>query len=93
MKKDWRGFGSISAEKHKELSSQGGRAAHDKHQINEWTPAEGRRVRLAALERENKKRTNYRSRKHNGRYEYYVPDIGWISRERVRQLRAKGAIA
>lgn len=40
--KENRGFGSMSAEKQREIASKGGRAAHEKGTAHEWTSEEAR---------------------------------------------------
>ena len=42
VRKERRGFASMSAEKQREIASKGGRAAHEKGTANEWTPDEAR---------------------------------------------------
>ena len=41
-RKERRGFASMSPERHKEIASKGGRAAHAKGTAHEWTPEEAR---------------------------------------------------
>jgi general stress protein YciG len=42
MRKERRGFASMSMEKQREIASKGGRAAHEKGTAHEWTPDEAR---------------------------------------------------
>ena len=42
VRKERRGFASLSAEKQREIASKGGRAAHEKGTAHEWTPDEAR---------------------------------------------------
>ena len=42
MRKERRGFASMSPEKQREIASKGGRAAHEKGTAHEWTPDEAR---------------------------------------------------
>jgi len=42
MRKERRGFASMSPEKQREIASKGGRAAHEKGTAHEWTPEEAR---------------------------------------------------
>ncbi len=42
IRKERRGFASMSAEKQREIASKGGRAAHEKGTAHEWTPDEAR---------------------------------------------------
>ena len=42
VKKERRGFASMSIEKQREIASKGGRAAHEKGTAHEWTPDEAR---------------------------------------------------
>jgi general stress protein YciG len=42
LRKERRGFASMSAEKQREIASKGGRAAHEKGTAHEWTPDEAR---------------------------------------------------
>ena len=42
VRKERRGFASMSPEKQKEIASKGGRAAHEKGTAHEWTPDEAR---------------------------------------------------
>ena len=42
MRKERRGFASMSAEKQREIASKGGRAAHEKGTAHEWTAEEAR---------------------------------------------------
>jgi len=42
VRKERRGFASMSAEKQREIASKGGRAAHEKGTAHEWTPDEAR---------------------------------------------------
>jgi len=42
MRKERRGFASMSAEKQREIASKGGRAAHEKGTAHEWTADEAR---------------------------------------------------
>jgi hypothetical protein len=42
VRKERRGFASMSADKQREIASKGGRAAHEKGTAHEWTPDEAR---------------------------------------------------
>jgi len=42
IRKERRGFASMSAEKQREIASKGGRAAHEKGTAHEWTADEAR---------------------------------------------------
>ena len=42
VRKERRGFASMSAEKQREIASKGGRAAHEKGTAHEWTAEEAR---------------------------------------------------
>jgi uncharacterized protein len=42
VRKERRGFASMSPEKQREIASKGGRAAHEKGTAHEWTPDEPR---------------------------------------------------
>ena len=42
MRKERRGFASMSPEKQREIASKGGRAAHEKGTAHEWTAEEAR---------------------------------------------------
>ena len=42
IRKERRGFASMSLEKQREIASKGGRAAHEKGTAHEWTPDEAR---------------------------------------------------
>jgi general stress protein YciG len=42
MQKSTRGFGSMSADKQREIASKGGRAAHLKGTAHQWTSEEAR---------------------------------------------------
>ena len=42
VRKERRGFASMSPEKQREIASKGGRAAHEKGTAHEWTPGEAR---------------------------------------------------
>ena len=42
LHRERRGFGSMSAEKQREIASKGGRAAHEKGTAHEWTKDEAR---------------------------------------------------
>jgi len=42
VRKDRRGFASMSADKQREIASKGGRVAHEKGSAHEWTPDEAR---------------------------------------------------
>ena len=42
VRKERRGFASMSPEKQREIASKGGRAAHEKGTAHEWTPDEAR---------------------------------------------------
>lgn len=42
MRKERRGFASMTAEKQREIASKGGRAAHEKGTAHEWTAEEAR---------------------------------------------------
>lgn len=42
VRKERRGFASMTAEKQREIASKGGRAAHEKGTAHEWTPDEAR---------------------------------------------------
>ena len=42
VRKERRGFASMSTEKQREIASKGGRAAHEKGTAHEWTPDEAR---------------------------------------------------
>lgn len=42
VRKERRGFASMSPEKQREIASKGGRAAHEKGVAHEWTPDEAR---------------------------------------------------
>ena len=42
LRKERRGFASMSPEKQREIASKGGRAAHQKGTAHEWTPDEAR---------------------------------------------------
>jgi general stress protein YciG len=42
MRKERRGFASMSPEKQREIASKGGRAAHEKGTAHEWTQDEAR---------------------------------------------------
>ena len=42
VRKERRGFASMSADKQREIASKGGRAAHEKRTAHEWTPDEAR---------------------------------------------------
>ena len=42
IRKERRGFASMSPEKQREIASKGGRAAHEKGTAHEWTPDEAR---------------------------------------------------
>lgn len=42
LRKERRGFASMSPEKQREIASKGGRAAHEKGTAHEWTPDEAR---------------------------------------------------
>ena len=44
LKKERRGFASMSIEKQREIASKGGRAAHEKGTAHEWTPDEARQA-------------------------------------------------
>lgn len=42
VRKERRGFASMSVDKQREIASKGGRAAHEKGTAHEWTPDEAR---------------------------------------------------
>jgi uncharacterized protein len=42
IRKERRGFASMTPEKQREIASKGGRAAHEKGTAHEWTPDEAR---------------------------------------------------
>lgn len=42
LRKERRGFASMSPDKQREIASKGGRAAHEKGTAHEWTPDEAR---------------------------------------------------
>ena len=42
VRKERRGFASMSMDKQREIASKGGRAAHEKGTAHEWTPDEAR---------------------------------------------------
>jgi uncharacterized protein len=42
VRKERRGFASMTPEKQREIASKGGRAAHEKGTAHEWTPEEAR---------------------------------------------------
>ena len=42
VRKERRGFASMTPEKQREIASKGGRAAHEKGTAHEWTPDEAR---------------------------------------------------
>lgn len=42
VRKERRGFASMSTDKQREIASKGGRAAHEKGTAHEWTPDEAR---------------------------------------------------
>ena len=42
IRKERRGFASMSIDKQREIASKGGRAAHEKGTAHEWTPDEAR---------------------------------------------------
>ena len=42
VRKERRGFASMSPDKQREIASKGGRAAHEKGTAHEWTPDEAR---------------------------------------------------
>jgi len=42
VRKERRGFASMSADKQREIASKGGRAAHEKRTAHEWTADEAR---------------------------------------------------
>ena len=42
VRKERRGFASMSIDKQREIASKGGRAAHEKRTAHEWTPDEAR---------------------------------------------------
>ena len=42
VRKERRGFASMSIDKQREIASKGGRAAHEKGTAHEWTPDEAR---------------------------------------------------
>lgn len=42
VRKERRGFASMSSDKQREIASKGGRAAHEKGTAHEWTPDEAR---------------------------------------------------
>ena len=42
VRKERRGFASMSPEKQREIASKGGRAAHEKGTAHEWSPDEAR---------------------------------------------------
>ena len=42
LRRERRGFASMSPEKQREIASKGGRAAHEKGTAHEWTPDEAR---------------------------------------------------
>ncbi|MBI2829083.1 MAG: hypothetical protein HYX77_07425 [Acidobacteria bacterium] len=42
LRKERRGFASMSTDKQREIASKGGRAAHEKGTAHEWTPDEAR---------------------------------------------------
>ena len=42
IRKERRGFASMSTDKQREIASKGGRAAHEKGTAHEWTPDEAR---------------------------------------------------
>ena len=42
VRKERRGFASMSLDKQREIASKGGRAAHEKGTAHEWTPDEAR---------------------------------------------------
>jgi uncharacterized protein len=44
VRKERRGFASMSPEKQREIASKGGRAAHEKGTAHEWTPDEARQA-------------------------------------------------
>lgn len=44
IRKERRGFASMSADKQREIASKGGRAAHEKGTAHEWTPDEARQA-------------------------------------------------
>ena len=44
LRKERRGFASMSADKQREIASKGGRAAHEKGTAHEWTPDEARQA-------------------------------------------------
>src|SRR5215216_6656640 len=44
MRKERRGFASMSPDKQREIASKGGRAAHEKGTAHEWTPDEARQA-------------------------------------------------
>jgi len=44
MRKERRGFASMSTDKQREIASKGGRAAHEKGTAHEWTAEEARQA-------------------------------------------------
>ena len=44
VRKERRGFASMSADKQREIASKGGRAAHEKGTAHEWSPDEARQA-------------------------------------------------
>ena len=44
LRKERRGFASMSPEKQREIASKGGRAAHEKGTAHEWTAEEARQA-------------------------------------------------
>ena len=42
VRKERRGFASMSADRQREIASKGGRVAHEKGSAHEWTPDEAR---------------------------------------------------
>ena len=44
IRKERRGFASMSSDKQREIASKGGRAAHEKGTAHEWTPDEARQA-------------------------------------------------
>jgi hypothetical protein len=82
------GFAAYSEDKRIEIARSGGNAVQEKGKAYVFTR---RAAKKASLKRFT--RTNYmplRSRVREGRYEYHVDGLGWVSRQRVYLLRKSG---
>ena len=85
-------FALLTQDERNDMARRGGEAAAALGKLHQFTRRESR---LGALKRVGRNELEFKMRRHNGRYEYLVPDANggrWVSRQRVHQLRRKGKL-